>query len=338
MISQKEIAERLNISQAAVSKVLNNPDCSSVSKVKRKKIQELVDKNGYQFTKRKTKQTICFLLHDLSHIEEYCYNRYLMGAEEAVKMSDFELKVYNWRGVDDLLASINNLSGVILPSQIPFESLKTLQANAWVVSLNFQQKENICDTVIQDNATGVCEMVKHLYSLGHRRIAWFSPLPANNLGHFKSRHYLERYSGYFQGLTSCGIKLDEELVVNIPLDMYYGKDFYYLGQLEKLMKLKNPPTAVACFNDLTATSLVGDANRLGFKVPDDISIVGFDNFSISKMCHPKLTTVDVNMVEAGRQAIQLLERRINNHYDNNSAYVTVRVTPSLVLRESASVI
>jgi LacI family transcriptional regulator, galactose operon repressor len=333
MISQQEIATQLNISQAAVSKVINNPDCNSVSKIKRQKIQALVNKNDYQLTKRKTKQTVCFLLHDFSHFDEYCYNRYLTGAEEAAKANGFELTVHNWREDADFVSSIPTLAGIVLTRQIPLKSLKALQAKAWVVSLNYQQKENVCDMIMQDNYSGISTMVKHLHKLGHRRIAWFSPLPANTMANFDSRNHLERYSGYFQGLTECGMKLDEELVLNIPLGKYAGKDFYYLGQLEKLMKLKKPPTAIICFNDLTAVSIMGDANRLGLRVPDDLCVAGFDNFSISELCHPKLTTIDVNMLEAGKQAIQLLERRINNPHCDNT-YVSVRVEPSLVTRES----
>lgn len=131
-----------------------------------------------------------------------------------------------------------------------------------------------------DNVHAARQAVDHLLDLGHERIAYIG-------GDREREDNLERQTGYMQALIARGIPPDARLVIengeNPPESGWLG--------LEQLLKLPQPPSAVFCFDDLTAIGVIGAAYAARLRVPDHLSVVGFDDIALARHLAPPLTTV-----------------------------------------------
>lgn len=156
------------------------------------------------------------------------------------------------------------------------------------------------DQVNWDNRTGVTAIVEHLARLGHRRIAIL-------VGPVDRRSTQERLQGYRTGLEKCALSFDENLVQ--PGDYTATPDDWKQSILD-LLALTDPPTAVIASDDIVAAVVVRVLQESGRKVPADVAVAGIDDQPFSQ--YLGLTTVQLPVAEAGRQAIQLLLQRIAN--------------------------
>jgi DNA-binding LacI/PurR family transcriptional regulator len=148
-------------------------------------------------------------------------------------------------------------------------------------------------TVTVDNCHGGRLATMHLVELGHQRIAYVTA-PADHSSD------LDRMTGYRQALNEAGLEQDPVLV--IP-----GNGRADGGQraLETLRELEARPTAVFCYNDMTAIGLVTAARHAGLSVPQDLAVVGFDDIPFAEHCYPPLTTVAQPKIEMGRLAMEM---------------------------------
>jgi LacI family transcriptional regulator len=147
-----------------------------------------------------------------------------------------------------------------------------------------------------DNAGGIAAMVAALVGLGHRRIAFLAGPPSLLVAR-------ERLAGYRQGVAAAGLALDERLVVPTGFDREGGA----LG-VDALLAGEAPFTAVACANDLLALGVLERLAALGFVVPRDVSVAGFDDISVAAMTAPRLSTVRLPLREMGRRGFACAER------------------------------
>ena len=140
-----------------------------------------------------------------------------------------------------------------------------------------------------DNGEGIAAMVGALAGLGHRRIAFLAgPRPL-----YVARHRLD---GYRRGLAEAGLPFDERLVVSTTFDREGGA-----GGVDTLLAGDAPFTAVCCANDLLALGALARLAELGFDVPGDVSVAGFDDISVAAMTAPALSTVALPLREMGRR-------------------------------------
>jgi LacI family transcriptional regulator len=149
------------------------------------------------------------------------------------------------------------------------------------------------------NAAGATQAVKHLLALGHRRIGaitgptgWLAPE--------------ERRTGYHAALASAGIMPDPAL--EIPTDFQVEGGVEAAG---RLLDAAEPPTAIFAFNDNLAIGAMHAARVRGLRIPEDISIVGFDDIEWAQHVTPALTTVRQPLAEMGRMAVSLLTRLLD---------------------------
>ena len=170
---------------------------------------------------------------------------------------------------------------------------------------------------------------RYLVGMGHRDIAFISP-PLT----YASRR--QRLDGFLAGLKESGIELDADhlRISDYERDDENVYEFNIGSRLaEKLMQLDTPPTAIFCINDMMALGAIRALQRRGIRVPQDVSVLGFDNLALSEMITPALTTVDQCTREIGAKAIELLTK---SFADPAAPLETVRFKPKLVERESVA--
>lgn len=161
------------------------------------------------------------------------------------------------------------------------------------------------DQVNADHWRGGHEMVKHLASLGHRRIGFIGASVLIHSG-------LPRFQGYLDGLKEHGCIVSPELIVgpeNLDSPAYATQEEGYDG-MRRLLSMSEPPTAIFARNDAVAIGAIRAARDLGRRVPDDIAIAGFDNVPMSAYTTPPLTTVNQPTATLGRRAAEFVLDRI----------------------------
>ena len=191
-----------------------------------------------------------------------------------------------------------------------------------IVVINRFLKNIKTDMVLLDGYKGMFDMTKYLIGLGHRRIAYIDrphELP----------HSIDRLKGYKDALEECRINFDENLFVRTTFGIKGG-----ISAVKELL-MKNPlPTAVMAFNDLLAIGSIREFNKRKIKIPEDISLTGFDDIFFSGFTYPSLTTVHFPRKKMAQTAFSLLQERINSKTNSNIKKIILE--PRLVIRESTS--
>jgi DNA-binding LacI/PurR family transcriptional regulator len=187
-----------------------------------------------------------------------------------------------------------------------------------VVSATGELKLPRVDRVLNDDYLGTKLAVEHLASLGHRRVAY--------LGGITGEVGSARFAGYQEAMTEQG--LGKEVLVQTP-------DFTDRGghDAAKLLLSRTPrPTGIVGWNDYSAIGALVAADELGLRVPEQLSVVGYDNSHVARLARISLTTVDPMNSEVGRVAGDLLRERLQSR---RRPAVARLVTPSLVVRASS---
>lgn len=180
------------------------------------------------------------------------------------------------------------------------------------------------DAVTIDSRVGAQRATEHLLSLGHRRIGIIDNAPG--LGNF------EKQDGYIDALTAHGIAFDRELAVDATRTGP-GQGYAAAGVL---MNLANPPTAVLAANDLLAIGAIHRFDEMGIRVPEDISVVGFDNIDLAAHARPPLTTVSYAADLLSERAVRRLLHLIEAGPDTGEAHKVEFVEPELIVRGSTA--
>jgi LacI family transcriptional regulator len=236
------------------------------------------------------------------------YYRY----EKEVKLID----ILRERQVEGLLITTTNLKGRILKDllkdEFPF------------VLLYSTLRKGAVSCVGVDNFLGGYRATEHLIDLGHRRIAMLA-------GSFRfSDRSFHRWHGYRRCLRDCNIPYDPDLVIQTEYSLTSGRE-----QVKSLLSLKNPTTSIFCSNDFLAMGAMQGARDLGINLPEDLSIVGFDDMQIASFIPPALTTIRQPAYEMGKLGAQVLLNQIENGL---SKPVHKILDTSLVTRESTTVV
>ncbi len=177
------------------------------------------------------------------------------------------------------------------------------------------------DSVVTDHVRGARDIMRHLITLGHTHIAY--------IGAARPRHDTH-FEGYQQALREAGIPLDPALVITPDVDAETaGRD-----GVTMLLARGVVFTAVFARIDITAIHVLRALHDAGLRVPDDVSVVGFDNIEPARYLSPALTTVDHSLSEVGRLAIWLLLDRIEEQYDGPARRIII--SPRLVVRSSTA--
>ena len=332
MVSMKEIAKKCNVSVASVSKALNG--YSDISEETRKLILRTASEMGYLpnssartlKTKRSYNIGVMFVDEAASGLTHDYFNHVLESfkrtAEEkgyditftSGKISGQKLSYYEhcrYRGVDGVVIACVDFYAdevqELIRSEIP------------VVTIDHVFDGNIA--VVSNNTQGMEDLVTYIYKKGHRKIAYVGTLLA-------TESITDRYFGYQKALLELGLEQKKEWVLD-DRHIETGK----IDTVNMLQLPKDMPTAFVCNCDLTASLLIKKLRENGYRVPEDISVVGFDNYLYPGLSDIRITTYEVDMGEMARRALHNMIKKITS--DNYKSGVTV-VEGRLVLKDSVS--
>ena len=183
-----------------------------------------------------------------------------------------------------------------------------------IVLLDFAVKGLKCDAVLSSNYTGMYKMVRYLLSKGHRDIAYVG-------SRFANENIMDRYYGYRKALMENNIRFRKEWVLE-DRDLITGE--------VRISLPENMPTAFACNSDLTASVLYDLLRQRGYRIPEDISIVGYDNYLIHSFAS-SLTTYNVDMKRMASIALKLLLGKIRGVEKNYG----IRYIDSTIIERSS---
>jgi LacI family transcriptional regulator len=321
----RDVAARAGVSVATVSKVINQR--YGVAADTSARVQAVIDELGYeaslvaQSLRNHHTNVIGILVADLEPFS----TELLKGAADAIRGSGFELVVYSAGGrVGDNVGwerrYLSRLSGTLVDGAVLVTpTVVDVGYGAPIVAVDPHTGSTDLPTVDSDNLSGARLATEHLLALGHTRIAMLT-------GRADLQSSRLREEGYRQALAAAGVPVDERLV-----DVGDYDPDVSAASAGRLLTLPDRPTAVFAANDISAIATVRTAADLGLRVPDDLSVVGFDDVPESVLCTPPLTTVHQPIREMGLTAIELLIRLIRGE-TADSPHVTLAT--SLVVRQS----
>jgi LacI family transcriptional regulator len=326
-----DVAEAAGVSVSTVSRVLNNK--ADVAPDTHRMVQEVIERLGYtsslaarSLRSRRT-NVIGLVLFDI--VDPFSV-QVMSGVDRALKeLNYYDLMVYS--GVDSkrkLAADrerrcVSLLNNSITDGIIVVAPSATTFTNASPIVIIDPHNENPdYPAVIAQNREGALAVMRYLTSLGHQRIGFIGGRP-------ELQSATQRLQGYTDGLAQARLPLEPDLV---QAGDYTKQTGYFRTQI--LLSLPKPPTAIFSANDESAFGVLEATREAGLRIPDDLSVVGFDNIPESAYSTPPLTTVDQSIEQMGYLAARLLVRLISEGEVENSTYA---LPTRLVVRESCTV-
>jgi DNA-binding LacI/PurR family transcriptional regulator len=208
---------------------------------------------------------------------------------------------------------------IVTSSRVGAEYLPMLtELNVPMVLVNDQYPGEFVHSVMIANLEGSRAAAEHLIGLGHRRIAYVG----DRHGYQSDT---ERLAGYKQALAAAGIEFAAELAVEGD-----GRPEAGIEAMDGLLALANPPTAVCCYNDLTALGAMRAIRARGLRVPEDVSVTGFDDLFFAAYLDPPLTTVRQPMRRMGQMAMENLFKLMSGE----ESVAQIKVEAELIVRSS----
>jgi LacI family transcriptional regulator len=324
-VTIRDVAAHAGVSVATVSKVINGR--YGVSAATFAHVQAVIKEMGYeaslvaQSLRNHRTNVIGILVADLEPFS----TELLKGAANAIRSTGFELVVYSAGGrTSDHVGwerrYLSRLSGTLIDGAVLVTpTVIDVRYGAPVVAVDPHTGPSDLPTVDSDNLRGARLATEHLLGLGHRRIAMVTGRPDLQSAQLREQ-------GYRQALAAAGVPIDEDL---IQVGAYVPT--VSADAARRLLGSPDRPTAVFAANDLSAIATIEVAGGLGLRVPDDLSVVGFDNIPDSALSTPSLTTVNQPIHEMGRRAVNLLIHLIRGE-TIESTHITLAT--SLVVRQS----
>lgn len=332
-ITIKDIAKKLNISPSTVSRALkDHPD---INQKTRDAVKEIANKYNYRPNKialsllQNQSKTIGVIIPEIIH---HFFSSVISGIEDVFYQENFNIIICQSqesyereiKNVQTLLSShIDGILMSISKETKKLDHIKNIQEIGLPLVFFDRIAEEInTDKVIVDDFGGGYKATQHLVDIGCKRIAHlYGPL---NLLIGKNR-----FNGYKKALEDHNMSLNPEYTVFC--DSYEKA----LEETKKLLQLSKPPDGIFAVNDLTAVGAMKVIKDEGLKVPDDISVVGFTNWLISRFADPALTTIDQKGYVMGTEAARLLLKRIKNEdSEKDSQPITKLLDSELIIRES----
>lgn len=300
-----QIAEKAGVSIATVSRILN--DTGRVSPPTRQKVLSAMRELEYHSAARPAPlyQSILVLVPDFANP---FYANIIDGIQQTAHDNHFEAflvqtkDVYPSSGYYLNLFKKGGFSGVLwLSSTPPGELLADIEQHCPIVMCCEYPEDHPCSYVSIDDATAAYRAVNYLISTGCKRIGFVNC----SLKYKYARH---RRAGYLQALEHAGLRFNPEWYVNIPSIDY---TLAYSAILQTLNSDSVPDAIFTC-SDVFAAATINAAQSLGIRVPEDLSVIGFDNIETSRMTQPPITTIAQPGFQMGQQACSILVEKIGN--------------------------
>jgi len=332
----KDVAREANVSVATVSYVLNGKD--NISSDTQQRVRNAVTKLGYVTNLSARSMTtnesrlIGVVIPQTEPGERLLfhnafYSEMVGSIEYHARQQGYHILITGSNADEDYLRIVKqrDLEGLIIVGIYPdafYSELKKSQIPIVLVD-SYCQDFYFHNVQINDRYGGYLA-TRHLLECGHREIAMVtSELRSGGVSD-------SRFNGYKDALLEYGVPFRKEYVYEANVDFESAKE-----QARKIVNSKQPVTAVFAYADLMAVGLIKEFSNLGIRVPEDISIVGFDDLDLARLCIPSLTTVHQDIQEKGAKAVGILLSDIKGTSQGKQEVV---LPISLVSRDSVKII
>lgn len=332
MVTLKDVAKKAGVSEATVSLALN--DRPGVNKQTRSRVLAISREMGYspnsiaRSLAMKKSSTIGLVVTDIEnpfygsavhflseHAQKNNYSLLMAASNEDLQLEEDILNMFMNRQVDGI---------IIIPSQknrtdYSIFSFMDKRKLPYVFTVSYYPKYNN-DYVLTDYKTGSYRLTKYLLDLGHRKILH---LVGSNT---ESPINRERLDGYFQAFREASVEIDKKLILTCRQPDFLSGYEQTKNTLEQIK-----PDAVIAINDILAIGARKAISERGYKIPEDISLAGYDDVIFASLMETPLTTVKQDIEQIARKSIELLIHKINSTEIENSR---ILIQPDLIIRET----
>ena len=328
VITIKDVAKQAGVSISTVSRAFNN--YADISDSTRKNILEIAENLGYSpnivaKSLSGTKNYRLALLVEDYNESDYIIYEMLMAFKSVV--SDYGYETIILSTTSDMqkgqklekLFKEKQLDGaLILGLKMTDDYFRQLEGMSYPCVLHdvFIKNPRV-GCVGVDNIKGSIVAVEHLLDAGHKKIGFIN-------GHKDALVSYERLDGYYLALSRRGIKIEDDLIISGGFSYEGGK-----SAVEELIKNHSDITAIYCASDLMALGAIEGLKNMGYDIPNDISIVGFDDINLCNFVTPRLTTIRQDREKIGKAAANLILSIISEQYLGR-----IIIEPELIERES----
>lgn len=343
-VTIQQIADYLGVSNFVVSRALSGKPGVKVET--KEKIFQVASKLGY-FTQRgivptnvevskesnENKKSVLIVMPNIrNQLKESIYwGTIINGISDSLERLSLGMVILTESNSDSLSSVLNpnGFIGLIGVGKISSDIILEMQNKGMpVILIDHEDKLFPTDSIFANNFDSSYLLTNHLIGLGHKYIQF-----VGNINYSSS--FFDRWLGFRTSLEKSGINIPDEYY-----ELLQGKtndDMGYNGVKEWLQSKKRKgeklPTVLYCANDSIAIHVYKVLNELDIKIPDEISITGFDNIQDSYMLKPTLTTIDVPKEELGRRAVKALLNRVD---DKNSSNEKVLISGKILFRDSVT--
>lgn len=329
MATISDVAKEAEVSVATVSRVLNKQN--NVKKETADRVYRAIEKLSFEpniLARNFRKNESRVILIITPNITNPYYSHILTGIGDAASELGYSALIFNTansiekeqEGME-MLKKKRADGAILLASNSESKWLLDYEGRYPIVQCSEYDEQVNISRVSIDNYKAAEEVVEYLIDLGHRRVATIS----------SKNNYIstqQRMKGYENTLKKHEIKMRNTYVA------YSSEDYSFHSAKAaalKLLKLKERPTAIFCISDTIALGAIAAASELGIKVPEELSITGFDNVENTTMFHPYITTVSQPCFKLGENAMKMLYQRINNKADSHEGMI---LDYEFIVRES----
>lgn len=312
-VSIKDVAREAGVSATTVSYVLNKKPNETISAETSQRVLQAVEKlhyvpnlNARSLSSRRT-NLIGVVIPQTEPGKEFMfsnpfYGELLSSIEYNARKNGYHLLLTGTREDQSYLsiAQTRSVDGIIIVGTYPSRSLDDLRnIGVPIVLVDSYVTDEAFHTIGIEDKSGAREAVRYLIQMGHERIAFVSGSIRENGVNNK------RYQGYCEAMSEAGLTVFQE-------DLYLGDVSFEYGMeaAQQYMKRGTLQTAAFATADVLAVGMLKKLLQNGIKVPEDISIVGFDDVSMAQMCYPSLTTVHQDISEKGKEAVACILKAI----------------------------
>jgi LacI family transcriptional regulator len=320
-ITMKEIARIARVNISTVSRALNND--RAISEEVKRRITEIAEQNDYKRRKVTGRNVLYVIDKRFFLLTSHFYDRIIEGIEEEAKKNGY---VFQFNSLDPnqfSLGSINikNIAGMIVTSWYHDDFIKEVKKiGIPLVLVDYYLPTEDISAILADKMDGIVKGAEYLHSLGHRRIAYLK-------GDITVRGSGDRLIGFRRAVEMFDLDPDERLI----LDCDFSIKSAYQATKRFLEATPNPPTAVMANNDMVAMGAMEAIKERNLKIPDDMSVLGFDDIDLASEVIPHLSTMHVRKRTMGRLAVRRLLEIIEGRTVD---YSKIILEPTLVVRES----
>lgn len=330
----RDIAKEANVSVATVSRLIN--ENGPVSEETRKKVQAVIDKHNFKpnglarsLSTKKTKM-IGFLIPDITNnffaqlcleVERYAldlgYNVFLCNTMNDDKLESLYLEKLVERQVDGIILAGGRVNQTITDPKYVVEMRKTLSYIP-VVMINGKMDGMKSYKICSDEYNAIFKITQYLINLGHRKIGLIGGISGITSFDIKKKAFI-------QAKDEMDFLCEDQWIIESNYSIEGG-----IQSMSQLLQNTQLPSAIIAINDLVAIGAIKVCDQQGVRIPEDLSIIGFDNIDLSKVIKPALTTMAHPYGELGKRAMQNVHKLVDGVVPGGDVLLDME----LIIRES----